>query len=205
MGLRAFTNPSKIESERERARNRYRRQQQLQQQRRQNLVRQECSTCPVVRVVNSIHGQLSPHDTSRSGLVHNGTTIALPAQQRVPSAPTSAITILEEARPSVCSVEQSPSYPTACDATDIQVASLLMGQPAERRRGAEQVAVHIVDAPPTRRPWPRHRSASPGTGTTQGCTLPSTRVLTRLLVQRYSHRPLFKHRKTSIVDKASAQ
>jgi hypothetical protein len=188
MGRRAFTNPSKIESERERARNRYRRQQQRQQQRRQNLVRQECSTCPVVRVVNSIHGQMPPQDASCSGLVHNGTTIALPAHQRVPSASTSAITMLEEARPSVCSIEHSPSYPTACDTTDIQVASSLTGQPAEMRRGAEQVAAHIVDAPPTRRPWPRHRSASPGTSTPQGCTPQSTRALTRLRVQRYRNR-----------------
>ncbi|UPK92036.1 hypothetical protein LCI18_002971 [Fusarium solani-melongenae] len=44
MGRRAFTNPSKIESERERARNQY--------------LRQECSTCPIVRMVNSIYGQL---------------------------------------------------------------------------------------------------------------------------------------------------
>ncbi|KAF4456422.1 hypothetical protein FALBO_15411, partial [Fusarium albosuccineum] len=177
MGRRAFTNPSKIESERERARNQYRRQQQ----RRQNLVRQECSTCPVIRVVNSIHGQMLPE-----GLVRNGTTIALPAHQSIPSAPTSAITMLEEARPSGCSIGHSPS--TACNTTDIQVASPLTGQPAATRRGAEQVAAHIIDAPPTCRPWPRHQSASPGTGTPRGCTPQPTQALAQLRVQRYRNR-----------------
>ncbi|KAJ0126187.1 Uncharacterized protein HZ326_30708 [Fusarium oxysporum f. sp. albedinis] len=55
-GHRAFTNPSTIESQRERARNRRLRQQQRQQK----LVRQECSTYSGVRVVNSTHDLVSP-------------------------------------------------------------------------------------------------------------------------------------------------
>ncbi|KAI8710741.1 hypothetical protein NCS52_01533800 [Fusarium sp. LHS14.1] len=63
MGRRAFTNPSKIESQRERARNRRLRQQQRQQK----LVRQECSTYSGVRVVNSTHDLVSPEDVSCNG------------------------------------------------------------------------------------------------------------------------------------------
>ncbi|KPA35557.1 hypothetical protein FLAG1_11733, partial [Fusarium langsethiae] len=55
---RAFRNPSKVESERERARNRRCRQQQ----RHQSLVRQEGSAYPGIRVINSVHGQVPPED-----------------------------------------------------------------------------------------------------------------------------------------------
>ncbi|KAI3573205.1 hypothetical protein IWW34DRAFT_810618 [Fusarium oxysporum f. sp. albedinis] len=62
MGQRAFTNPSKVESESERARNRRRRQQQ----RHQSMVRQEYSAYPGIRVINSVHGQVPPEDASRN-------------------------------------------------------------------------------------------------------------------------------------------
>ncbi|EXA30649.1 hypothetical protein FOQG_17506 [Fusarium oxysporum f. sp. raphani 54005] len=58
MGRRAFTNPSKIESESERARNRRRRQQQ----RHQSMVHQEYSAYPGIRVINSVHSQLPRED-----------------------------------------------------------------------------------------------------------------------------------------------
>ncbi|KAI8406539.1 hypothetical protein FOFC_14009 [Fusarium oxysporum] len=66
MGRRAFTNPSKIESESERARNRRRRQQQ----RHQSMVHQEYSAYPGIRVINSVHGQMPPEDASRNGPMH---------------------------------------------------------------------------------------------------------------------------------------
>ncbi|KAH7231297.1 uncharacterized protein BKA55DRAFT_598587 [Fusarium redolens] len=137
MGRRVFTNPSKVESERERARHRRRRQQQ----KHQNLVRQECFAYP----------------GSCNGLMHNSTTITLSARQTGPSAPPLAITVLEEARPSVYVNEHPPSYPTASASTDDQAVPSPTGQPRETRHGAEQVAAHI-DAPSTRRPWPRYRN-----------------------------------------------
>ncbi|KAH7186840.1 hypothetical protein DER44DRAFT_801769 [Fusarium oxysporum] len=77
---RAFTNPSNVESERERARNRRCRQQQ----RHQSLVRQEGSAYPGIRVINSVHGQVPPEDASRNSLMHTGTATTLPAYQTVP-------------------------------------------------------------------------------------------------------------------------
>ncbi|EWZ28887.1 uncharacterized protein FOBCDRAFT_228462 [Fusarium oxysporum Fo47] len=67
MGRRAFTNPSKIESESERARNR----RCPQQQRHQSMVHQEYSAYPgSIRVINSVHGQVPPEDASCNGPMH---------------------------------------------------------------------------------------------------------------------------------------
>jgi hypothetical protein len=185
MGRRAFTNPSKVESESERARNRRRRQQQ----RHQNLVRRERLAYPGIRVINSAYGQVLPEDGSCNGLMHDSTTIPWPARQTVPSAPALAISVHEEARPSpsVCADEHPPSYPTTSDSTDGQALPSLTSQLTETRHDAEQVAAHI-DAPSTLRPWSAGQRVPPEMRTPRGCTPESTRALTRLRVHRHRNR-----------------
>ena len=183
MGRRAFTNPSKIESQRERARNRRLRQQQRQQK----LVRQECSAYSGVRVVNSTHDLVSPEDVSCNGPRPVGNPISLPTRQVVASAPTSAMTIFGGAIPPVCLNEQSLSHSTACYTPDARAAPSLSSQLTGTGHGAEQVAAHI-DAPPTRRFSPIRQAAFPETRSPRGCTPESTRALTRLRVQKYRNR-----------------
>ncbi|KNB06492.1 hypothetical protein FOXG_19690 [Fusarium oxysporum f. sp. lycopersici 4287] len=111
MGRRAFTNPSNIECESERARNRRRRRQE----RHQNLARQERLTHPGICINNSAFDQVLPKDRSCNGLMHNSTTIPWSARQTAPSAPALAFNVREEAEcsPSVRVNEHPPSYPTA--------------------------------------------------------------------------------------------
>lgn len=140
MGRRAFTNPSKTESQRERARNRRLRQQQRQQK----LVRQECSTYSGVRVVNSTHDLVSPEDVSCNGLRPVGNPISLPTRQVVASAPTSAMTISGGAIPPVCLHQQSLSHSTACYTPDARTAPslyILMVPPAFTESGLLRVLI----------------------------------------------------------------
>ncbi|SCO54461.1 uncharacterized protein FFNC_15525 [Fusarium fujikuroi] len=126
MGRRAFTNPSKTESDSERARNRRRRRQE----RLQNLDRQERLGHPGICVNNSAHDQVLPEDRSRSGLMHNSTTIPWSARQTAPSAPALDLNVREEAgcSPSVRVNEHPPSHPTASNSTNGQALPSLTSQ-----------------------------------------------------------------------------
>ncbi|KAF5723793.1 hypothetical protein FMUND_1476 [Fusarium mundagurra] len=185
MGRRAFTNPSKIESESERARNRRRRRRE----RLQHLARQERLAHPGISVNNSALDQVLPEDRPCSGLMHNSTTIPWSARQTAPSAPALALNLREEAgcSPSVRVNEHPPSHPTASDSTDGQALPSLTSQLTETRHDAEQFAAY-VSASPTLRLRSAGQRVSPETCTPRGCTPESTRARTRLRVQRYRNR-----------------
>ncbi|KAG7410355.1 hypothetical protein Forpi1262_v017599 [Fusarium oxysporum f. sp. raphani] len=138
MGRRAFTNPSKIESDSERARNRRRRRQE----RLQNLDRQERLAHPGTCVNNSAHDQVLPEDRSCGGLMHNSTAIPWSARQTAPSAPALDLNVREEAgfSPSVRVNERPPSHPTASNSTNGQALPSLTSQLTEMRHDAEQFA-----------------------------------------------------------------
>ncbi|KAH7236688.1 hypothetical protein BKA59DRAFT_559814 [Fusarium tricinctum] len=185
MGRRAFTNPSKIESESERARNRRRRRQE----RLQHLARQERLAHPGISVNNSTFDQVLPEDRSCNGLMHSSTTIPWLACQTAPSAPASALNVREEAgRSSLVRVnEHPPSYPTASDSTGGQALLLPTSQLTETRHNAEQFAAY-VSASPTLRLQSAGQRVSPETCTPRRCTPDSVRARTRLRVQKYRDR-----------------
>ncbi|KAF4334320.1 tubulin beta [Fusarium beomiforme] len=175
MGRRAFTNPSKIESESERARNRRRRRQE----RYQNLARQERLAHPGICVNNSAHNQVLPEDRPCSGLMHNSTTIPWSARQTAPSAPALALNVREEAgcSPSVRVNEHPLSHPTATNSTNGQGLPSLMSQLTETRHDAEQFAAY-ASASLTLRLRSASQRVTPETYTPRGCTPESTRAYT---------------------------
>ncbi|KAF5701327.1 hypothetical protein FMUND_13934 [Fusarium mundagurra] len=105
MGRRAFTNPSKIESESERVRNRRRRRQE----RHQNLARQERLAHPGICVNNSAHDQVQPEDRSCSGLMHNSTTIPCTDGQGLPSLTSQLTETRHDAEQFAAYVSASPT------------------------------------------------------------------------------------------------
>lgn len=176
MGRRAFTNPSKIESESERARNRRRRRQD----RHRNLAQERLSHTGI-RVNNSAHDQVLPEDRPCSGLMHNSTAIPWSARQIAPSAPTLALNVRDEAGclPSVRVNEHPPSHPTASDSTNGQALPSLTSQLTETRHDAEHFVAY-VSASPTLRLRSADQRVSPETCTPRGYTPESTRARTRL-------------------------